>query len=155
MKAEIERLRKQVEQQAAASLGEAEVQQVVHVIKDRSKPLGLKPSLASFYAASMKEWKHHPHNENWARRNGYRRAQPGDFVETDGVSAGELHSLAEDVYGDLVLYVCPREHQEQRRLDAERRSAIAANAPLPEFRGPDGPATVTAEGQNNGPGRQS
>lgn len=136
----------QLEQQTVARFDEGtEMHCLGQIVEDKYAPKGVQPGLATFYAAKQGEWKTHPHNEAWATRNGYRKAVPGDFVETDGLSQEDLFKRAEEI-GDGVLYVCPKEHQLRRRHDAERRSAIAANAPLPEFRGPDGDATVRGKG---------
>lgn len=132
-----------LEQQTIAKFDDGtEMHSIAHVTRDRSTPQGLNPALASFYAAKQSEWKTHPHTEVWARRNGYRRAQSGDFVEDGGLTPSELFDIAEGAYADLVLFVCSKEHQQRRQRDAEKRSAIASNAPLPEFTGPDGNATV-------------
>jgi len=138
----------QLKEQAVARFDDAEVRVVGQIVEDKYTPKGVRPELATFYAAKQSEWKSHPHNESWAKRNGLRKAVPADFVATDGNTPEELFALAEEI-GDGVLYVCPKEHQLRRRHDAERRSAIAANAPLPEFRGPDGDATVRGD-RNNG-----
>jgi len=141
------RLEEQLQQQNVAKFDDGtEMHCIAHVVHDRFAPVGLNPALGSFYAASQAEWKNHPHNEAWARRNGYRKATASDFVETDEVKPEELFAIAEGASGDLVLYVCPIEHQRKRRHEAEVRSAIAANAPLPEFRGPDGDATARNPG---------
>jgi len=139
----------QLKQQAVARFDEGtEMQCLGQIVEDKYTPRGVRPELATFYAAKQEQWRAHPHNEAWAKRNGYRKAVPADFAAADGASADDLFALAEEV-GDGVLYVCPKEHQLRRRHDAERRSAIAANAPLPEFRGPDGDATVRGD-RNNG-----
>lgn len=137
------KLIEQLKQQTIAKFDDgAEMYSVGHVVRDRSTPQGLNPALASFYAAMQSEWKTHPHTEVWAKRNGYRAAQPSDFVETDGLTPAELFEIATGAYADLVLFVASKEHQQRRQRDAEKRSAIASNAPLPEFTGPDGNATV-------------
>ena len=143
----ISQLEKQAQRQNVAKFDEGtEVRSIGHIVEDKYTPKGIAPGLATFYAARQEDWKTHPHNEAWARRNGYRKAEAGDFVKTDDVSPQDLLARAEAVSGDHVLYICPKDHQERRRHDAVRRSAIACDAPLPEFRGPDGDATVKEPG---------